>query len=87
MPDMHQNQSFGEVGGRLIFNQRRYSFRVGVAAMMGRLMVKFAVMPKVQADILLNFEKNVDIFHSYFLLGAESTNKYIAPKSISLFGL
>jgi hypothetical protein len=38
-------------------------------------------MPKLQADVLLNFEKNVDFYHSYyFLAGAEGTNKYIAPK-------
>ncbi|AJW63874.1 hypothetical protein VO54_02414 [Elizabethkingia miricola] len=86
----YQNQSFGEVGGRLLFLTNDDTlFRVGAAAMMGETNGKFAVMPKLQADILLNFEKNVDIFHSwYFLLGAESTNKYIAPKAgFSLFGI
>ena len=38
---------------------------------------------------MLNFEKNVDIYHSYYFLGgAELTPKYIAPKiGITLFGL
>ena len=57
--------------------------------MMGSANSKFAIMPKVSADILLNFQKNVDFYHSYyFLLGAEATNKYIAPKAgVTLFGL
>ena len=50
---------------------------------------KFAIMPKLQADVLLNFEKNVDFYHSYyFLAGVEGTTKYIAPKiGVTLFGM
>ena len=57
--------------------------------MMGNATGKFAVMPKVQGDILLNFQRNVDLYHSfYFLAGAEATTKYIAPKAgVTLFGL
>ena len=57
--------------------------------MMGSANSEFAVLPKVQGDILLNFERNVDIYHSYyFLAGAEVTTKYVAPKiGVSLFGL
>lgn len=56
---------------------------------MGSAGSKFAIMPKLQADVMLNFEKNVDFYHSYYLLiGAEGTNKYIAPKiGVTLFGL
>jgi hypothetical protein len=57
--------------------------------MMGSVDSKFAIMPKLQADVLLNFEKNVDFYHSYyFLAGVEGTNKYIAPKiGVTLFGM
>ena len=56
---------------------------------MGVANEKFVIMPKVQGDILINFEKNVDLYHSYyFLAGAEVTTKYAAPKiGVSLFGL
>ena len=87
---VYQNQSFGEVGGRLLFlNNDDVIYRLGVAGMMGSVNGKFAIMPKVQADILLNFERNVDLYHSiYFLAGAEATTKYIAPKvGVTLFGL
>jgi hypothetical protein len=86
----YQNQSFGEVGGKLLFlNNDNVIYRLGGSAMMGSANSKFAIMPKVSADILLNFEKNVDFYHSYyFLMGAEATNKYIAPKiGVTLLGL
>lgn len=56
---------------------------------MGSTNSKFVIMPKLQADVLLNFEKNVDFYHSYyFLAGVEGTNKYVAPKiGVSLFGI
>ncbi len=87
---VYQNQSFGEVGGRLLFlNNDDVIYRLGAAGMMGSVNGKFAIMPKLQADILLNFERNVDLYHSiYFLAGAEATTKYIAPKvGVTLFGL
>lgn len=87
---VYQNQSFGEVGGRLLFLKNDdVIYRLGGSALMGATNSKFAIMPKLQADVLLNFEKNVDFYHSYyFLLGAEGTNKYIAPKiGVTLFGL
>lgn len=86
----YQNQSFGEVGGKLLFlSNDDVVFRTGVSALMGSSNQKFAIMPKVSADILLNFQKNVDFYHAhYFVLGAEATNKYIAPKAgFSLFGI
>jgi hypothetical protein len=44
-------------------------------------------LPKIQADVLLNFEK-CRYSHSYYLVGAETTNKYFAPKAgFSLLGL
>ncbi|UWX60165.1 hypothetical protein N0B40_17375 [Chryseobacterium oranimense] len=86
----YQNQSFGEVGGKLLFLKNDdVIYRLGGSALMGSVNSKFAIMPKLQADVLLNFEKNVDFYHSYYLLlGAEGTNKYIAPKiGVTLFGL
>lgn len=87
---VYQNQSFGEIGGRLLFLENDdMIFRLGGAAMMGVANGKFAIMPKVQGDILLNFERNVDFYHSYyFLAAAEATTKYVAPKiGATLFGL
>ncbi len=86
----YQNQSFGEVGGRLLFlNNDDIIYRLGAAGLFGSVNGKFAAMPKVQGDILINFERNVDLYHSYyFLAGAEATTKYFAPKAgVTLFGI
>ncbi len=86
----YQNSSFGEVGGKLLFLKNDdVIFRTGLSALLGSANQKFAIMPKVQADCLINFERNVDIYHSYyFVAGAEATNKYFAPKvGFSLFGI
>lgn len=86
----YQNQSFGELGARLIMlNNDDVVYRASATAMMGSTQGEFTVMPKVQADVLLNFQKNVDIFHSwYFLAGVETTSKYFSPKvGFSLFGI
>lgn len=86
----YQNQSFGEVGGKLLFLKNDdVIYRLGGSALMGSANSKFAIMPKVSADVLLNFQKNVDFYHSYyFLIGAEGTNKYVAPKvGFTLFGM
>ncbi|UMQ40996.1 hypothetical protein MKS83_16510 [Chryseobacterium sp. Y16C] len=87
---VYQNQSFGEIGGRLLFLKNDdVIYRLGGSALMGSAHSQFAIMPKLQADVLLNFEKNVDFYHSYyFLAGVEGTNKYVAPKiGVSLFGI
>lgn len=87
---VYQNQSFAELGGRLLFLENDDTiYRVGAAALLGSANGKFAVLPKIQGDILINFERNVDLYHSYyFLAGAEATTKYIAPKiGITLFGI
>ena len=87
---VYQNQSFGEIGGRLLFLKTDdVIYRLGASALMGVANNEFAIMPKVQGDVLINFEKNVDLYHSYyFLAGAEVTTKYMAPKiGASLFGL
>lgn len=86
----YQNQSFGEVGGKLLFLKNDdVIYRLGATAMMGSANSEFAIMPKLSADVLLNFQKDVDFYHSYyFLAGAEGTNKYVAPKiGVSLFGM
>lgn len=87
---VYQNQSFAELGGRLLFLENDDTiYRVGAAALLGSANGKFAVLPKIQGDILFNFERNVDLYHSYyFLAGAEATTKYIAPKiGATLFGI
>ena len=87
---VYQNQSFGEVGGRLLFLKNDdLIYRIGASALMGVSNSEFAILPKVQGDILINFEKNVDLYHAYyFLAGAEVTTKYAAPKiGVSLFGI
>lgn len=86
----YQNQSFGEVGGRLLFLKTDdVIYRIGASALMGAANSEFAIMPKVQGDVLINFERNVDLYHSYyFLAGAEVTTKYAAPKiGVNLVGL
>lgn len=87
---VYQNQSFGEIGGRLLFlNTDDLIYRVGASALLGVANSDFAVMPKFQGDVLINFERNVDLYHAYyFLAGAEVTTKYVAPKiGASLFGI
>ncbi|MCG2792824.1 MAG: hypothetical protein L6262_04655 [Weeksellaceae bacterium] len=87
---VYEKQSFGEIGGKLLFlSNDDVLFRIGASALMGSANSKFAIMPKVNADFLLNFQKNVDFYHAhYFILGAEATNKYVAPKAgVSLFGI
>lgn len=86
----YQNQSFGEVGGKFLFLKNDdVLYRIGAGALMGKTNDKFAIMPKIQGDVLLNFQRNVDIWHSYyFLAGAEATTKYIAPKiGLNIFGV
>lgn len=87
---VYQNQSFGELGGKLFFLKNNdIVYRIGAAAVMGAANGQFAIMPKIQGDILINFEKNVDIYHSYYFLGGiETTDKYFAPKiGLSIFGI
>ena len=86
----YQNQSFGEVGARKKKKKKDdVLYRFSGSALVGSVHHKLAVLPKLQGDVLLNFSKNDDIKHAYyFLLGAEATNKYIAPKAgVSLFGI
>lgn len=87
---VYQNQSFAEVGARLLMlNNDDFIYRLGASALLGSTNSKFVALPKLQADILINTEKHVDFYHAYYLLlGAEATTKYIAPKAgFSLFGL
>ena len=88
----YQNQSFGEVGGKLFIAQKdtdNVAFRVGASALVGATNGKFAIMPKVQGDILFNPRKEVYVAHAYYYMaGLEATTKYFAPYlGISLLGL
>ena len=87
---VYQNQSFAELGGRLLLLKNDdFIYRLGASAMIGSANSKFAILPKLQGDILINTESHVDLFHAYyFLAGAEVTSKYVAPKiGASLFGI
>ena len=54
----YQNSNFGEVGARFIFLKNdNVLYRVSGSALMGKVNGEFAVLPKIQGDILLNFEK------------------------------
>lgn len=86
----YQNNSFAEVGGKILFlSNDDFVYRLGGAALLGNVNSKFAVIPKIQGDFLINTQKNVDVFHSYyFLSGVELTPHYIAPKlGFSIFGI
>jgi hypothetical protein len=86
----YQNQSFAEVGGKLLFLKNDHIlYRAGASVLMGANHQKFSVISKLQGDILVNFDENVDISHSiYYLLGADFTTKYFTPKvGLSLFGI
>lgn len=86
----YQNQSFGEVGAKiLMLKNDDVIYRLGASALLGSANGKMAALPKIQGDVLLNFEKNVDFYHAYyFLAGAEVTTQYAAPKiGVTLFGL
>lgn len=87
---VYQNQSFAELGGKLLFlSNDNMLYRLGGSALLGETNGKFAIMLKLQGDILFNFQDHVDIYHShYFLAGAEVTTKYVAPKvGISILGM
>ncbi|SEF73817.1 hypothetical protein SAMN05421847_0778 [Halpernia humi] len=87
---VYQNQSFAELGGRLLFLKNDdLIYRLGASALVGSANSKFAIMPKLQGDVLINSQRNVDFYHSYyFLAGAEITSKYYAPKiGVTLFGI
>lgn len=79
---VYQNQSFLDVGGKLLFtNNDNIHYRLGASAMLGGTQGKAVVLPRLQGDIMFNFQDNVDIYHSYyFIVGAETTTKYFAPK-------
>lgn len=86
----YQNQSFGELGARFLFLKNDHIlYRISASGLLGVVHSKFAVLPKVQGDVLLNFNENTTLQHgNYFLLGAEVTNKYVAPKAgISVLGI
>ncbi|MBF5027884.1 hypothetical protein [Planobacterium oryzisoli] len=86
----YQNMGFGEVGGRLLFlTTDDVLFRVGAGALVGYSQDKVKAMPKLQGDVLFNFRRGVDVYHShYFLTGVEATTKYLAPKvGVSVLGL
>lgn len=86
----YQNQSFGELGARFLFLKNDHAlYRISASGLIGEVNNKFTVIPKVQGDILLNFNEKTTLQHgNYFIVGAEVTDKYVAPKAgISLLGI
>lgn len=86
----YQNQSFGELGARFLFLKNDHVlYRISASGLLGSVNSKFAVMPKIQGDVLLNFNENTTLQHgNYILLGAEVTNKFVAPKAgVSILGI
>ncbi|MDO4763539.1 MAG: hypothetical protein Q4A00_04075 [Flavobacteriaceae bacterium] len=77
----YQNQSFVEIGGKILFLKKdEVAYRIGASTMLGSVNQKFAIIPKIQGDILFNFRKNADIHHGfYYIAGIQSTTKYFAP--------
>ena len=81
----YQNQSFGELGAKMHFNKKEkdnLAFRLGASALMGATQGKFAIMPKIQGDILFNPRKDEEVYLShafYYIGGVEATTKYFAP--------
>lgn len=87
---VYQNHSFGELGVRFLFLKKdEVLYRIGASALVGDNNGKIGVLPKLQGDILFNFRENVMINHSYYyLVGADVTSQYIAPKvGISVLGI
>lgn len=87
---IYQNQNFTEVGGKVLFlKEDNIAYRIGGGAVMGSTKGNFVIMPKIQMDVLYSFQENVGLSHGYYyLLGAESTNKYLSPYlGISVLGL
>lgn len=86
----YQNQSFGEVGAKVILKATDdFMFRVGVSGLFGAANGKFAALPKAQGEVMLNFQRNVDFYHSWYAVGGvDVTSKYVAPKAgFTMFGL
>lgn len=86
----YQNQSFAEIGGKLLFLKKdEFIFRIGGAALLGSTNNKFVIIPRIQGDILFNFRENVDISQGfYYLIGLESTTKNFSPYAgINILGV
>lgn len=86
----YQSSNFGEIGMSLAFLKTDNAiYRIGGSALLGIAHGKTAISPKLQGDVLLNFQRGKSLNHSYyFLVGAESTLQTITPKiGISLFGI
>lgn len=86
----YQNQSFGELGARFLFLKNNHAlYRISASGLIGEVNDKFTIIPKIQGDVLFNFNQNTTLQHgNYFLVGAEVTNKYVAPKAgISVLGI
>lgn len=87
---LQKNTHYGELGaGILLLKTDDVVWRGQAGVQLGSKGGKAQILPKAQADVLLNFRKNADLRHSYyFLAGSEFTTEYAAPKAgISLFGL
>lgn len=87
----YQNHHFGELGTKILFlKDDNVLLRAGGGLILGSSTGnKIFFMPKIEGAMLFNFQRKVDIFHSYYyFVGIDVATKYIAPKlGISLFGI
>lgn len=87
---IYQNHHLVEFGAKMLFLKNDdVLFRMGGGMILGSSNQKFSFIPKIEGAMLFNFQKKVDIFHSYYYLaGVDVTTKYITPKlGVSLFGI
>lgn len=77
----HQHH-FLELGAKvLLLSNDDIMYRFGVSGLLGMQRNDVLVIPKLQTEILFNFQRNVDIYHAYyFSVGTDVTTEYIAPK-------
>lgn len=85
----HQNQGFANIGGRLLIEGNIAAYRVGAGVLMGATKSKFSLIPKIDADIILNSGvRNHSATPTGILIGGEATNYFIAPRAgLTFFGL
>lgn len=86
----HLKGNWREIGGKILFLKNDdILFTLGASTLIGFKNKNMSFIPKIEGNVLLNFEKNPYLYHSYyFLIGNQISAKYITPQiGISLFGL
>lgn len=78
----YNNHHFLNIGGRLLFLRNDDAlFRVAPSALIGMNDGRVRVLPQIQTDLLLNFQKNRSLAHGhYWLIGVSANTHQITPK-------